>query len=159
MDAKKTRFNESRFMGTCHRCGTPGHKAVDCRKRKEEPASTEKKHDQAYRTAEKSRPTTCYVCGRPGHLALTCPDRAGGSGAAAVKEVHVCERKASRSTLTTSSGEPVSFLFDSGSACSLLTSGCAGTFPGTALNDLVYLKGIGRGDVECVSQVISLINV
>lgn len=113
--------------------------------------------DQAARGTE--RPITCFVCGRPGHLPSACPDRAGGSGAAAVKEVQVCERNASRSTLTESSGEPVSFSFDSGFVCSLVTKSYAGSFPGAAQGELVYLTGIDSVNVKCVSQVISSINV
>ncbi|CAK1552936.1 unnamed protein product, partial [Leptosia nina] len=156
-DAKKNRFNDVRFTGTCHRCGTSGHKAVDCRRRKEEPTPSDKTRNTVSRGADK--PITCFVCGRPGHIASACPDRAGRNGAAAVKEVHVCERKASRSTLTTSSGELVSFLFDSGSACSLVSKSYADKFPGTAQRELVYLTGIGNGEVECVSQVVSSVNV
>lgn len=154
IDTKKTRYNEQRFTGTCHRCGTPGHRAIDCRKRRED-LSADKKHNQAPKVPDKSRPITCFVCGRPGHLASSCPDRKGGSGEAAVKEVNVCERRPTKSTLTTSSGEPVSFLFDSGSACSLVTCSLAEKFPGTSRSDIVYLTGIGRENVECVSQVLS----
>lgn len=98
-DTKKPRYLENRFNGTCHRCGKPGHKSMDCRhcrKRQDEPSSQVKASNRTPtpKSYDKNR-ITCYVCGQPGHVASSCPDRKGGSGvaAAAVKEVNVCELK------------------------------------------------------------------
>ncbi|CAH0728257.1 unnamed protein product, partial [Brenthis ino] len=159
IEVKRTRFNEGRFTGACHRCGVPGHRAIDCRKKREDPSSVEKTPSQSSRIPDKTRVITCYVCGQSGHRASTCPERKGGSSAPIVKEVNICKRKSSMSTLTTSSGEPVSFLFDSGSACSLVTCSFSKKFSGTIENNLVYLTGIGRENVKCNSQVLSSINV
>ncbi|XP_063834091.1 uncharacterized protein LOC135083279 [Ostrinia nubilalis] len=104
IETKRARFMEPRFTGTCHRCGAQGHKALDCRRRRDNIPAATKTSDLSSKTPETSRSLTCFVCGQPGHLASTCPDRRGGGGApATTKEVHVCERRASRSTLTTSS--------------------------------------------------------
>lgn len=138
VEAKRFRSAETRFSGACHRCGTQGYRAIDCRKRREEPTAI-KKTGQPLKIPEKPRSLTCFVCGQPRHVASSCPDRKGVGASTATKEVHVCERKSAKSTLTTSSGEPVSFLFDSGSACSLVTCSYAGKFLGTSYNNLVYL--------------------
>ncbi|XP_045447015.1 uncharacterized protein LOC123655232 [Melitaea cinxia] len=105
IELKRTRFNEGRFTGACHRCGVPGHRAVDCRKKREETSSAEKKLIQSFRIPDKTRAITCFVCGQSGHLAPTCPERKERSGAPITKEVNVCERKSSMGTLTTSSDQ------------------------------------------------------
>lgn len=66
--------------------------------------------------------STWYDCGKPGHLATTCSD-SKSNGVAVNKKVIICMqdcRLLCRGTLRTSSGEQVSFLFHSGSFCSLL---------------------------------------
>ncbi|KAL0822106.1 hypothetical protein ABMA28_005470 [Loxostege sticticalis] len=103
IEAKRTRPTESRFTGSCHRCGIQGHRAIDCRKRRDDPVAVMKTPEQPAKIPERTRQTTCFVCGQPGHLASSCPDRKGGGAPAASKEVHVCERKSTKSTLTTSS--------------------------------------------------------
>lgn len=97
---------------------------------------------------------TCYVCGLPGHVATACPERKNGGGAA-VKEVHQCSHCPSRSTLRTFSDELVSFLFDSGSSCSLLKESFCDKLAGTVCNNLVYLSGIGGADTKCTTQIQS----
>lgn len=155
-DSKKPRYTENRFSGSCHRCGVAGHKSMDCRKRQVDSSTQVKtlKQPSASKSQDRSR-ITCYVCGQPGHVASSCPDRKGGGGTvnAVVKEVNTCGLKSARSNLTTSSGELVSFLFDSGSACSLLSFSLLDKFPGTKRYDLVFLTGIGKENVKCESQV------
>lgn len=165
VELKKIRPNEPRFLGTCHRCGLQGHRALDCRKRREELATKPgalKIPESHPISRSSSRSLICFVCGQQGHVASVCPDRKGAAGGErpVVKEVHLCERRPATGTMTTSSGEPVSFLFDSGSACSLVNSSIAGRLLGTMRDDLVYLTGIGENSVvKCRSQILSAINV
>jgi hypothetical protein len=51
---------------TCHKCGTPGHFARDCRRNTPAPPS--------------SATITCYNCGKPGHFARECRAPHNNSG-------------------------------------------------------------------------------
>lgn len=157
-DTKKARHVDTRFNGTCHRCGIPGHRAIDCRKHQEGSTLRSKTTEPSTRTSDKSR-ITCYVCGQTGHVASTCAERKGENGTATTKEVHICEHKSTRSTLNTESGELVSFLFDSGSACSLVTNSIPKKFPGILYSDVVYLSGIGKDSIICNSQIRSRVHI
>lgn len=158
-EAKRPRMSETRFPGKCHWCGLPGHRQTDCKKRREN-AGSSVQADNSYssRTTEKMQAVTCYSCGKQGHLATVCPERKSGGGAA-VKEVNLCGHRTSRGTLKTSSGELVSFLFDSGSSCSLLKESLGSKFQGTVCNSLVYLTGIGGDDIECKSQTLCEVQI
>ena len=87
-------------------------------------------------------------------MATVCPDKKNGSEAA-VKVVHRCEYRPSRSVLKTPSGERVPFLFDSGSSCSLLKHSFCDKVAGAVRKDLVYLSGIGGEDIQCTAQIQS----
>ncbi|XP_022818733.1 uncharacterized protein LOC111351166 [Spodoptera litura] len=102
--AKRSRYNETRFSGTCHWCGISGHRAVDCRKRREAPVTraTSKTTEQSVKTQVQSRPVVCYVCGQQGHVASVCPDRKVNKETPAVREVHLCERRPATGIFTTS---------------------------------------------------------
>ncbi|CAK1581220.1 unnamed protein product [Parnassius mnemosyne] len=139
-----------------------GHRALDCRKRREVPVTraTTKTAEQHVKVQVYPRPVTGYVCGQQGHVASACPDRQKSDEKPAVSNVHLRERKPAIGTFTTSTGELVSFLFDSGSACSLVTSDLASRLPGTMRNELVYIAGIGDDNVvTCDLQILSPINV
>lgn len=146
-DVKRFRRNDTAFSGVCHRCGVPGHKQADCNRRREK-ASNIKSQD-------KTTPT-CYACGRQGHLASTCPTKTSDG---AVKEVHVCQHQCARSVLSSSSGETVSFLFDSGSTCSLVKLSLANKFPGTVHHKIIYLTGVGCKTVLCDTQVLTSLTI
>ncbi|XP_075988603.1 uncharacterized protein LOC142984731 [Anticarsia gemmatalis] len=156
-EAKRARLAE-KFPGKCHYCGLTGHRIAECRKRRNDAEPKTQEASSSSRSTEKRPVVTCYVCGQSGHVATVCPDRKSNSGAA-VKEVHRCEHRSSRGTLKTSSGEIVSFLFDSGSSCSLVKESFCEKLRGTAREDLVYLSGIGGNDVKCTTQVQSQVTI
>jgi hypothetical protein len=159
-DVKKSRFNEARFTGVCHFCGILGHRAVDCRKRRPDISSTPKLTERPRGVFEKTQPIVCYVCGQPGHLASSCAERKGNNNAiATAKEVHLCERSPVRGELTTSSDESIPFLFDSGSACSLVTDSFSKKFQGTLHYNAVSLKGLGRSNTVCITQILSCVTI
>lgn len=62
VETKRPRYSEVRFNGTCHNCGIIGHKAVDCRKRKQESSSIPRLPDKTRGPVEKMQPIVCYVC-------------------------------------------------------------------------------------------------
>ncbi|CAH2085257.1 unnamed protein product [Euphydryas editha] len=155
-------FKRPRIPGKCHFCGIPGHRQVDCRKRlREDSSGMTKQQDPstATRAPEKTSTVTCYICGQAGHIATNCKEKGKGGGATARGEVNVCEQRLSRGTLRTSSGESVSFLFDSGSSCSLIKQSYSSKFPGTVRNDLVYLTGIGGDEIKSTTQISSEVNL
>lgn len=157
-EPKRFRSNEPRlFKGTCHSCGVPGHKQADCNRRRGDRNMPKLKED-----SRKTSPN-CYACGNPGHLSSACPRRMSSSsstdGSTAVKEVHICECSHARSSLSTSLGETVSFLFDSGSACSLIKASLVKKFPGISHSKKVVLLGVGRGKLLCDSQILSPVSV
>lgn len=156
-EIKRPRVSNDKFIGKCHFCGLAGHRQAECRKKKQEesaPPSKLQESSSSTRPYERVPVISCYKCGKPGHLAPACPDRNSGNGAT-VKVVSLCEHRPSSGSLETSTGERVSFLFDSGSSCSLLRESCCKAFPGTVCNELVYLSSIGRDNLTCTSQISS----
>lgn len=156
IEYKRIRLADGRFSGKCHFCGVPGHRQADCRRRRDEPGGAGRAEPSS-RTPDAKLNVNCYVCGKPGHIATTCPDKKTGNGT--TKEVNICERDTSRGTLVTSSGEKIPFLFDSGSNCSLIKLSTSLNFPGTECSSLVYLKGIGNGEIQCTSQISGAVRI
>lgn len=77
--------------------------------------------------------------GKLGHSNSSCPEKKMRSEDTNQKEVHVCDRKQMRGLLFTRIGKTISFLFDSGSACSLSKSNLLDHVPGSLRNKSVYL--------------------
>lgn len=138
---------DSKFGGSCHYCGHRGHKIEECRKRREAIAAT--------RAPEKEKLVTCFKCQKQGHFSSACPNNRGDKDQSIKKDVNICDRKSVRGTLSTSTGKLISFLFDSGSACSLIKHSLVEQLPGSVRNDTIYLTGIGGEDIKCSTQILS----
>lgn len=161
IEIKRPRITD-KFTGKCHHCGLVGHRLADCRKRRDVPGNSRSLDlNPATPTLERRQQTVaCYKCGELGHLSPACQSKKNGTGSGAVvKEVSLCEHRPSRGTLYTSSGESVSFLFDSGSSCSLVKEGLSNAFRGSWRKTVVYLRGIGGDDIKCTSQIFSKIKI
>lgn len=145
---KKSRINaDSRFGGSCHYCGHRGHKVEECRKRRDNvPVS---------KMPEKEKTVTCFTCQKPGHISTACPSKKSERELLSKKDVNICERRLAKGTLSTTTGKSFPFLFDSGSACSLIKNNLYEQLPGSSRNDTVYLTGIGGEDIKCSVQKLS----
>ncbi|KAL4714216.1 hypothetical protein ACJJTC_018366, partial [Scirpophaga incertulas] len=148
---KKSRpLHDTRFASSCRYCGNRGHKIEECRKRRD--------HLLKSKPAEIEKTVTCYSCGKLGHISTSCPNKKPGNERPAKKDVHVCDRKL-RGILSTVTGKTIPFLFDSGSACSLIKNCLVSEVPGTVRNETVYLTGIGGDNIECTSQILSSVQI
>lgn len=145
--SKKPRTaTDTKFGGSCHYCGHRGHKMEECRKRQASAAA---------RLPEKEKVITCFTCQKPGHLSSACPNNKGDKDQSIRRDVNICDRRLVRGTLSTSTGKSISFLFDSGSACSLIKHSLVKQLPGSVRNDTIYLTGIGGEDIKCSTQILS----
>ncbi|CAB3245048.1 unnamed protein product [Arctia plantaginis] len=148
-NSKKPRVTaDSKFGGSCHYCGHRGHKIEECRKRRDGVAVT--------KVPEQEKTVTCFACRKPGHVSTACPNNKADS---AKKDVNICDRNLVKGTLSTSTGKSIPFLFDSGSACSLIKNSVAALLLGPIHKDTVYLTGIGGEDVKCSTQISSLVRI
>ncbi|XP_073961925.1 uncharacterized protein [Choristoneura fumiferana] len=102
-DNKRPRLSDTRFPGKCHWCGIPGHRQVECRKRREDSTVTSRHQDASISVRPPEKTVICYTCGKSGHVTSNCPEKKTGGGAATPKEVNLCEQRLSRGTLRTSS--------------------------------------------------------
>lgn len=111
-NSKKPRtVADEKFGGSCHYCGHRGHKIEDCRKRRDGVTVAKK---------DRENTVTCFTCQKPGHISTACPNNKAEKERLAKKDVNICESRLVKGTLSTSVGKSMSFLFDSGSACSLI---------------------------------------
>lgn len=155
-DVKRPRTTFS-FRGSCNICGRNGHRGADCRDRNK-PQSHSIIADK--RVNQKPHPT-CYVCGEPGHVVPTCPRRADntkkGQVATGSKEVNVCS-KIARGVMDCS-GMKFSFIFDSGSECSLIKKSFSHLVIGQRLHDLINMTGIGKSIISSTEQIVCDIHI
>ncbi|XP_050598902.1 uncharacterized protein LOC126926578 [Bombus affinis] len=153
-EAKRSRPSNSQTR--CYHCETPGHKAMECRKKMQ----TEKQKES--RRREGSRPATsskvfCLRCRADGHIAPNCPLREEKkSGHNKERRVDSCVVEASTGKLT-HLGESFPFWFDSGAECSLIKESTASKFSGKRTTDVVVMRGKGNTCVKSTSQILSTV--
>lgn len=138
------------FKGSCNFCGKTGHRGSECRNKNR--SITKNTFISAKPDSSKTK-TYCYICLDTSHIASACPKRytKKEDDASSSKEVNLCS-KLSRGTLETS-GMKLSFIFDSGSECSLIKQSKSNLLTGKRFHEQVVLKGIGGNNVTSSSQV------
>ncbi|XP_048269848.1 uncharacterized protein LOC125386761 [Bombus terrestris] len=153
-ETKRSRPSNSQTR--CYHCGTPGHKAMECRKK----MRTEKQKET--RRREWSRPATsskvfCLRCRADGHIAPNCLLREDKkSGHNKERRVDSCVVEAPTGKLS-HQGESFPFCFDSGAECSLIMESAASKFSGKRTTDVVVMRGIGNTCVKSTSQILSTV--
>ncbi|CAK1548125.1 unnamed protein product [Leptosia nina] len=163
LDLPKRYRSTPAFNGSCNFCGRTGHRGQECRDRyrffsKSLPVSA--KVEQSRPTLGSTRPVTCYICAEPGHMVSTCPKRyrrkddatpSTSTTTGSSKQVNACSR-ASHGVLQIS-GLKLSFVFDSGSECSLIRQSNCNRIGGEQFHEHVVLKGIGNNPVSSHLQI------
>lgn len=147
-ESEQKRARNTVFRGSCHNCGKIGHRGIECRSKPRSNMISLSTKPDSTRTA-----TSCYICHDTGHIATTCPKRYSKKedGATSNKQVNVCS-KAPRGTLEIS-GMMLSFIFDSGSECSLVKQSTSKFLIGERFHEQVILKGIGSSNIICSVQI------
>jgi hypothetical protein len=75
-DGKPKGKGGGRFKGTCNYCGKPGHKAIDCFKRKKEQGENGGNGNGSAKNNGKNKSeVTCFRCKKKGHKSYECPDK------------------------------------------------------------------------------------
>ncbi|KAL1447179.1 hypothetical protein WDU94_005469 [Cyamophila willieti] len=153
-----------RMRPYCRNCRIPGHHTSDCRKARTASAPTTERVPRF--PSERDRPTpspsrpfqghsreaTCYACKQTGHFANKCPKRKPAD-----KHVGICSAKPIGQL--EHNGEKYSFLFDSGSECSLIVASLAPNVQGKRLYETVNLHGLGNSIVPSTSQIKALLTI
>ncbi|CAK1595077.1 unnamed protein product [Parnassius mnemosyne] len=149
IEHKKIRTS-TMFKGSCHFCGRVGHRGFECR---DKHRFTNKNISVSHKPEQRKTMTSCYICHDTSPIASNCPKRPvkkedAPSGS---KQVNLCS-KAARGTLETS-GMKLSFIFDSGSECSLIKQSKSDHLEGYRFHDQILLKGIGVNSIISPLQV------
>ncbi|XP_070075762.1 uncharacterized protein [Drosophila takahashii] len=106
----------------CHYCGKIGHKAFECRKKKEEERNVAKPNHHAGKplAGRERSAVTCFKCGNPGHIASVCmKGTTSANNFNNEKRVDMCAVLEPTSIMK-QMGESFIFFFDSGAECSLV---------------------------------------
>ncbi|XP_060807732.1 uncharacterized protein LOC132903434 [Amyelois transitella] len=155
----------------CNYCGKPGHRAADCRQRRDVKRTTSgPSATPSTSTGREKQDLTCFKCGGKGHYASRCTQRAtsgGGQGsssngastnAASQRRVDVCFVSNPRGHLM-NNGESFPFHYDSGAECSLIKECVASKFTGTRFDNVITLTGIGQSSIQSLVQILAEVTI
>lgn len=144
---KKFRFGNRPF---CYHCKTRGHLTQDCRR---------KQRSSSPGPSSSTRRGECFKCQSKDHYANACPrgntslTNNQSNGRFGARQVNLCSINPSGSL--THKGELFSFVFDSGSECSILRNKMHEKFSGPTFESPVNLSGIGQSRVISTVQKIA----
>ncbi|KAI5742445.1 hypothetical protein M8J77_007259 [Diaphorina citri] len=143
----------------CTYCRRSGHHIDECRSKRTPTLSPKERRSEPRPRTERQPSSrqdgpgrmidvTCYRCQGSGHYASKCPQRKSSQGE---KRVGLCAAKPIGRL--EHNGEHYSFLFDSGSECSLMVASLASKITGTRRYEVVTLHGLGNSTVLSTSQI------
>lgn len=99
----------------------------------------------------------CFKCGQQGHYAINCPKKSFVE-APVDKRINLCTSDNPRGYFD-HNGERFSFIFDSGSDCSLIASSLTSRLEGTLSYKTVNLHGLGKAIVVCEKQILVAVTI
>ncbi|KAI5738823.1 hypothetical protein M8J77_011604 [Diaphorina citri] len=152
----------------CAHCRISGHHFNECRSRGA-PARSQKdrnrvpemrRHQQFTNKPQEQNKAEiiCFKCRQPGHYSTKCPQRRNpDSRDQSGKRVALCNVNPVGHLVH--EGEFFTFLFDSGSECSLMTESIASKFEGERITETVNLYGLGEATVQSTIQVQSIVTI
>ncbi|XP_046611868.1 uncharacterized protein LOC124301167 [Neodiprion virginianus] len=100
----------------------------------------------ASRSSDSRRLVTCYSRKEDGHIAPHCPKKNE-------KVVRLCNLTSSENTLRLADGKVLTFIFDSGSECSLVVKNLVERLPGKRKSIFTRFRGIENGYVDCCEKI------
>ncbi|XP_046737108.1 uncharacterized protein LOC124405886 [Diprion similis] len=137
-----------RFDVECYNCGRKGHRKAECRSalRTQSGSYSRDSKGTDSRGLGTRRSVTCYNCNEEGNIAPSCPKKNE-------KVVRLCKSTSTENTLNLADGKVLTFIFDSGSDCSLVAESLAERLPGKRKAVCMRLRGIGNGYVDCREMI------
>ncbi|XP_046625031.1 uncharacterized protein LOC124307435 [Neodiprion virginianus] len=129
-----------RFDIECYNCGRKGHRKAECRSALQTQRGSYSRviKELDGRGLGPKKPITCYNCKEEGHIAPSFPKKNE-------KVVRLCNSTSTENTLKLADGKMLTFIFDSGSDCSLVTESLAERLPGKRQVICTRLRGLGNG--------------
>ncbi|XP_046417446.1 uncharacterized protein LOC124178255 [Neodiprion fabricii] len=137
-----------RFDIECYNCERKGHRKAECRSALQTQRGSYSRviKELDGRGLGSKKPITCYNCKEEGHIAPSCPKKNE-------KVVRLCHSTSTENTLKLADGKVLTFIFDSGSDCSLVTESLAERLPGKRQVVCMRLRGLGNGYVDCREMI------
>lgn len=147
--AKRPRFDKPSLF--CQVCKKPGHDTRDCRYRDKTDSSQPRQHDNKTAPQNVGRPT-CTFCSRVGHTYESCYKRER----AVVSNVNCVGTSKLNSMPVVLGNFNILAIFDSGAECSVIRESVAAKLPGKRIDQVSYLKGLGRFTVISLSKLTTI---